>query len=313
MPRIIFAIFIVMLAQGDEPSNLSATKTEQRLLDIHQGLEKVRADAYGNCFLQGSESETKDNATTVKYFRFWSRGNQFFRCDLFEDETFGEPIDRIIVRPEASVRLVRTDSGLAIKDLTEQSKGIGALYQRQFFQGSTRGFLRIPAENAFSNVVDMEGIQPKQSVSETTFNGAETADGSFRLMLSDTSGPSKNSHVLEFAVSPPVLKHFEWSVARDGVPFRNTKCDFVYGLQSKAIPIASTETTSIDGRDSELRTVITKMDMTPQAMDLFSIEESLGNASTPGWQIGIPGLLLIGGAALLLISVLYFLRRTAAR
>jgi hypothetical protein len=131
----ILGLVVVKDAVKAQPPSVTDRET---FLRLHESLERVREEIYGNCsysvtetvVYSGTAMSDEGGKPHVILYKFWARENQFIRVDIFEKAGSNKPTQRYVIRPEGSIRLTANDNG----DMVVSHETLFAFYQSRIFQ-----------------------------------------------------------------------------------------------------------------------------------------------------------------------------------
>ncbi|GIX00921.1 MAG: hypothetical protein KatS3mg111_4253 [Pirellulaceae bacterium] len=260
-------------------ARFSAAQEELPLKDslrrIHEGLERIRHEAYGNCYLEGTYSLGGNEET--KRFRFWSRDNQFFRVDIADASNV--VVKRIICRPDGYVILNSNNGALTIADFGTSEKGKESLFGLPFFCDATR-VLGVGPEVYFASYIDLEGFSPPPPTVKSEGRLNKRANGSieFRHVTSSEQAASILSIVFR-SIEVPCIESYTLTVNKDGELHNERKGEFAYfedsaiGVFPKVSRVTIRRYTGENAREETgPYCEISVVDPQPQPLGLFSLE-----------------------------------------
>ncbi len=279
------------------------------LNQIHERLDSIREDIYGNCYLEGIYTKNlKQNSGTLPvHFRYWSRQNQYFRIDLLDKEA--QVVERLIIRPEGFLRWKDSQAGLALVNYGDGKQGRSYLFGYPFYLGSTR-VIGVGPENWFAGPTNIEGYPQKTEGTTVDISAARNTEGETELDVHSVSEKGASDFYIVFhSKEVPAIKKFKLVVTVDDQQHSRTVTDFTYNEKSEQyfIPVRVVENRI--NKNGELlitTTEINKVDLTSQPAGLFSLEaQGVNNQGNP-W---IRRLIILGICTVLLGAYLAYRRK----
>jgi hypothetical protein len=244
-----------------------------KLIHIHEDLEAVRNDVYGNCRLEGVESIDKGDSKQVVPFRFWSLENKYFRMDMLSQDG-SKVMVRIVLRPDGYVIFKDAGGGLALSERSQDpEKGMLMLYQHQAYLGSTRIFNNLLAETTFADEAGLKGFAKPSDKAKRVARGDSNTNGEFELTMDFSTDTASSRYTTTFSeANRHVLKRFSFQSNNGSALVSEIKASYEYSDQSKVVPIKFSEKSIRERITSSRETKITLVELKPQPIGLFSFE-----------------------------------------
>ncbi|MDP1560889.1 MAG: hypothetical protein Q8M16_05790 [Pirellulaceae bacterium] len=246
----------------------------ERFKSLRRSFDEIRHEVYGNCYIKGTIAEQSLLNVDEKQsamFRYWSREGRFFRFDVFDDDN--QLKRSLIVRPEGYVLTVSKDGKSVVEELGDNQDGMLLLV-------NAYGAFNDPTETTYQSGLELifmavgfshEIIDSKLSFENTKFVLDEKVRRFVAQLLNgdlviefEKAGEIVN--VVFRDQEPNVLRSF--SVQKDGKE-TGKKLEYDAKLGSNVIPVRSQAKLATKTRT----TIIEEVEVSPQPMALFSLEE----------------------------------------
>lgn len=282
---ILFSVLGFALQAGDDP-------TVSNLIQVHEDLEIVRRNEYGNCFLRGKSQTTLENAPPKSKptipdasFKFWSRENEYFRIDTFSDENYETLQSKLVVRPDGYFVYRPTENGLALVGSGTKEDGLRRLVWHDFFQGSTRlNFLF--GESFFANYAGISKYSiPFSKETKTAEVSTVNKDGNLVVTSTIASTTAKCVREVSFSLEHPhVIKHYEVTTQGTGGEHLASG-EYEYGSDTRAIAKRLIKRDKDQaGVTAQCITDIFAIELGPQPLEIFDVDRPMKKYESKSWM-----------------------------